>query len=204
MLNMSDVKEAIQKFQTNYRYELTDLQLEKMAKLWHDKIKYWTPNDLNEVISHLIENRDYMPKISHLFSTYKKLGLWNKLKKMKISYRCNLCKDTGVRAFIGDNIIQAGACGCPDGQAIKLNNMAIPWIENMLVAEGIKEYPLHTAKGSFMGSLPKGVGFRLSKEVAGKNNFMYGLTEKVKNGEIKISSAVSTIKDEMEPEELPF
>jgi len=196
---MSDIKGGIQKLQTNYRYELTDQQLERMVKLWHEKIKYWKPDDLQRVISHLVENRDYMPRLSHLFSAYKQLELGGKPQDIKISYRCDLCKDTGVRAYIEDKIIRVGACGCPDGQAIKKDNSAIPWIENILAAEGIKEYPIHKPSEPFGGHLPEGVGYRLSKEVAGKNNFMCGLSEQIKSGEIKISDAVSQI-----PEELPF
>jgi len=199
MLERSDIKSCIEKLIVNYQSDLKEEKIVDMITLWHEKLKYWKLGDLQKVISYLIKNRDYMPRISHLFSTYKLLELGGKSREIKISYHCDICKGTGVRAYIEDNIIHAGACGCSDGQAIKKNNQTIPWIENILVAEGIKEYPIHKPNEPFGGYLPEGVGYRLAKEVAGKNSLMYDLTEQIEAGKIKISDAVSQI-----PEELPF
>jgi len=198
MLNRLDIKEVIDKLLINYQIELDEEKIKDLITLWHNKIKYWELDDLQKVISYLIENRNFMPRISHLFSTYKQLEFDRKSQETKISHHCNMCKDTGIRAYKKDGIIHATYCTCKDGDAIHRNNPLLPSIEFK------DEYPIHTSKGAFTGHLPKGSAYRLSKEVAGKHSFMANLTEQIESGKIKISDAVSDISETMKPEELPF
>lgn len=206
MLMREDVKLGIKKLIHNYDKEFTREEVENKIKIWHERLNKWKPVRFESVVNHIIENYQRFPNLALMIKIYNELGYFESHKRGHAGFICNRCKDSGVMAFIRNDEIHAAYCDCESGIAIFRNNQDLPYIGVQVSRNDTKEYPIHTTLGPFTGHIPEGIGYKLSKEICGKDHFMYKLTEQLETGELPEMGAIRGLikKEPDNEEELPF
>jgi len=203
MIEVEDCFDAINKLQRNFHSTIIDKmeqnELFAMAKDWKGQFQYWALSDFEKILDHILQNNKYFPKPSTFWAIKNEIIGENR-GETKIVFNCGYCKDTGNRAYKGENgVVHICRCDCRIG----INCHKYLPLMSEIKKQGFSEYLIHDIQNPF-AFIPQGEGFRLSREIAGENKFMINLLD---NAEKRIKQNIAEIiQPEMqdESEELPW
>jgi len=197
MIEVEDCFDSINKLQRNFHSTIIDKmeqnELFAMAKDWKEQFQYWALSDFKKVLDYILQNNKYFPKPSTFWAIKNEIIGENR-GKTEIVFNCGYCKDTGNRAYKGeDGIVHICRCDCWIG----INRHKHLFLMSEIKKQGFSEYLIHDIQNPF-AFIPQGEGFRLSREIAGENKFMINLLD---NAEKRIRQNIAEIiQPEMQDE----
>lgn len=205
MVEVEDCYNAINKLQRNFHSGVIDKMEENgllaLAKDWEEQFKYWALSDFKKVMDHIITNNKYFPKPSTFWAIKKKIIEEDRGEIIRI-FNCEYCKETGIRTYKDkDGTVHICRCDCLMGKNCYKH---LPFMSE-IKSQGLSEYRIHDIQRPF-AFIPQGEGFRLSREIAGNNDFMQMILD---NAEKRLTHNLDGLvkpmfQDKRDNEELPF